>query len=80
MKEYLQKIFNWMLWGFGAFIVFYIWNLLINADWSGTKSTTDATPAWSLYSTEWTVLTAQKWNEAMSKVNKDYPQESLAAW
>jgi len=56
-------------------IVCWIWHYLIKADRLTTKSTTDATPAWSLYSTAWTALSAQKWNELVDKSKANFVKQ-----
>jgi len=58
-------------------IVCGTWYWLLKADRLTTKSTTDATPAWSLYSTAWTALTAQKWNELVDKSKASYVKQAF---
>ena len=79
MKDSIKKIANWMLWGFWAFIIFFLWNLAIQARQSTNPGLTEQSPTGGLYVNTNETLTAAKRNALANRV-QSFPQETLAAW
>ncbi len=75
------KLGLWFVFILSVFMIICgTWYWLLKAERANTKSTTDASPAWVLYSTAWTTLTAQKWNELVDRTKVNYLNQAFTNW